>query len=143
MTATQSARSLLEAVTFAWVDDPDSDVVWAGEFEGRWGIRMAQQNRDFTTVWFDVGGRTVRYEAYLLPSPPKRREDVYAQALRRNWGTVRCHVAADRDGDLYVTGRTKIEDFGEDALEEIVGCIYELVDLAFPAMVRAAFSREK
>ena len=45
----EEAAALLEQVTEAWVADPESDVVWAGAYEGRWGIRMRQQCRDATT----------------------------------------------------------------------------------------------
>lgn len=80
----EETRETLEALTSGWVDDAESDVVWAGEHEGRWGIRMAQQARDFTTIWFDVGERTMAVEAYLLPNPPRGHAEVYRLCLLRN-----------------------------------------------------------
>ena len=51
------AWQLLRDTSQLWVDDEGSDVVWAGEFEGRWAVRMAQEVRDFTTVWLTLRQR--------------------------------------------------------------------------------------
>jgi hypothetical protein len=83
MTAAE-ARELLEQVTLEWATDPASDAVWAGEHEGRWGVRIHQQVREATTIWFDVGELTIGFEAYLLPAPPHQQAEVHRQALRRN-----------------------------------------------------------
>lgn len=133
------ARSLIIEVTSAWVDDETSSVVWAGPHEGRWGIRMAQANRDFTTLWFDIGARTVGLEAYLLPQPHRAREEVYRQALIRNWRSWPVWIALDRLGDLHVVGRIPLTDLRVDTLDGAVGAVYELVDLSFRPMVKAGF----
>ena len=96
MTRTEAHR-LVTTVTRAWVEDPDSAVVWSGEYEGRLGIRMSQQSRDYTTVWFDVGERTVGLEAYLLPAPPRNAAEVHRQALIRNWRSWPVWIATNRD----------------------------------------------
>jgi hypothetical protein len=101
----EAALQLVEVVTDAWAADPESDVVWSGDHEGRRGVRMRQTVRDFTTVWFDTGERTVTVEAFVLPVPPHARTEVFRQALVRNAGTRRVHFALDRHGDLVVTGR--------------------------------------
>ncbi len=133
-------RRTLESTTSAWVEDETSDVVWAGDYEGRWGIRMAQQTRDFTTVWFDTGDLTLGYEAYLLPAPPKNREEVYRQCLARNWRSFRAHIAIDRRGDLYVVGRMPVTEVTPETLDEAVGAVYALVDLSFRPLIRAGFA---
>lgn len=133
------ARTLIMDVTRGWVDDETSSVVWAGSHEGRWGIRMAQTNRDFTTLWFAIGERTVGLEAYLLPKPPRGREEVYRQALTRNWRSWPVWIALDRLGDLHVVGRIPLTDLRADTLDGAVGAVYELVDLSFRPMVKAGF----
>jgi hypothetical protein len=42
-----------------WLEDPDSSVEYAEEVECRWAVRMRQEVRDATTVWFDVGERSL------------------------------------------------------------------------------------
>jgi hypothetical protein len=126
------------------VDDPESDVVWAGEHEGRWGVRMAQQARDFTTVWFDVGERTLGYEAYVLPAPPHGAAEVYRQCLLRNRGHWRAAFCLDQDGDVYLRGRMPLDQVGAEAVDAALGALYEMIEIAFRPLVRAGFTfREK
>jgi hypothetical protein len=138
----EDALQLVEVVTDAWAADPESDVVWSGDHEGRRGVRMRQTVRDFTTVWFDTGERTVTVEAFVLPVPPHARTEVFRQALVRNAGTRRVHFALDRHGDLVVTGRVPLRELDAEELELTLGEVYELVEVSFRPMVRA-LRREK
>ncbi|RPI22851.1 MAG: hypothetical protein EHM57_04785 [Actinobacteria bacterium] len=137
----QDALRLLTATTTRWVGDPESDVVWAGEHDGLWGIRMAQRVRDFTTVWFDVGERTVGFETYLLPDPPHGHEAVYRMSLRRNWSSWPVAIAMDRSSDLYVKGRIPLSVLDEEAIDGAVGAVYELVELTFRTLVDVGFRK--
>ncbi len=121
------------------VIDPNSDVVNAEEFEGRWAVRMVQQVRDFTTVWFQVGERTVGFEAYVLPSPPTGHQEVYRHLLARNHRMWRSHFSIDPDGDIHLVGRVALGEWSADALDVVLGAVYEAVELSFRAMVRAGF----
>lgn len=132
----------LVATTLAgWVTDPDTDAVWSGEFEGRLGLRIAQTVRDYTTIWFEVGERTVGAEAYVLPPPPQDPEAVYRYCLARNRTAWPAYLCLDRQGDLYVMGRTNTESLRVEDLETMVGAIYEVVELAFNALVKMGFRR--
>lgn len=137
-----NVAALVATVTDAWAADPDSDVVWAGDHEGRRGVRMRQTVRDYTTVWFEVGDRTLGVEAYVLPAPPFNREEVYRQCLVRNAGTRRIHFALDRDGDIVLSGRVPRQEVTEGELELMLGEVYAMVEVAFRPFVHAAFSRE-
>ncbi len=139
MSTTERARRLLTETTRAWLTDPASDVVWAGEYEGRWGIRMAQQVRDFTTVWFSIGERTIGFEAYLLPSPPHGHADVYRLCLHRNWRSWPASIALDERGDIFVVGRIPLGQVNTASLDRAVGAVYELVELSFRPLLRAGF----
>ena len=143
MTQDEARRLILET-TADWVEDEESAVVWSGEYEGRPGLRMSQETRDFTTLWFDVGERTVGLEAYLLPAPQVHREEVYRQCLFRNRRSWPVSIAVDREGDLYIVGRIPLELFDRTHIDQAVGAVYELVDLSFRPLVRIGFSgREK
>jgi hypothetical protein len=133
------AWDLLTATTLALVDDPSSDVVNAEEFEGRWAVRLEQEVRDFTTVWFDVGDLTVGFEAYVLPTPRFALEEVYRQLLTRNHRMWRTHFSIDRDGDLVLVGRVSLAEWSTTALDEVLGAVYEAVELSFRALVRTGF----
>lgn len=135
----EQARAVLELVTAGWAADPDSDVVWAGDHEGRRGIRVAQQARDFTTIWFDIGEHTLSVEAYLLPSPPRRQTEVYRMCLLRNASSWPVFISLDRHGDLYIRGRWPLTEVSTATIDGLVGAVYELVELTFKPLVRIGF----
>lgn len=137
------AWALVGRAAAAWLADPASDVVWAGEHEGRLGVRMAQTVRDFTTVWFDVGDLTLGYEAYLAPPPPHGAEEVYRQSLVRNRRWWRAHLALDAEGGLVIVGRVPLAGITEADLDSVLGALYEAVETSFPSILRAGFAREK
>lgn len=104
---------------------------------------MRQTVRDFTTVWFEVGDRSLTIEAYVLPAPPFNREEVFRQALVRSRSTRRLHFALDPDGDVVLVGRVPLGEVTEEELELILGEVYEAIEVSSKPLVRVAFSREK
>ncbi len=131
---------LLRQVTEDWLEDPESDVVWAGAHEGLRGIRMAQTARDFTTIWFDVGEITIGFAAYLLPPPPHSRDAVFDHCLRRNHRSWPAYIAADDRGELYIRGRIPVANITADDIETAVGSVYELVELAFRPLIELGYA---
>jgi hypothetical protein len=136
-------REILEERIRLWLDDPVSSVEYCEEVEGRWAVRMGQQTRDATTVWFDVGERSLQFEAYVLPTPTSPGE-VHRQALVRNARAWRAFFAVDREGAIVLRGRLPAEQVTLDELDRALGEVYETIELAFRPMVRAGFpGREK
>jgi hypothetical protein len=131
-------REILEERIRLWLEDSESNVEYAEEVEGRWAIRMRQETRDATTVWFDVGERSLQFEAYVMPASPTPA-DVHRQALVRNMRSWRAFFAVDSEGAVVVRGRLA---FGQVTLEELdlaLGEVYEMVEVAFRTMIRAGF----
>lgn len=136
-------REILEERIRLWVDDPDSSVEYAEEVEGRWAVRMRQDTRDATTVWFDIGERSLLFEAYVMPEPTQPAE-VHRQALVRNARAWRAFFAVDAEGAIVLRGRLDANRVTLDELDRVLGEVFETVELAFRAMVRAGFPvREK
>lgn len=131
-------RQVLVARIEAWLDDPGSDVEYAEELEGRWAVRMRQETRDATTVWFEPGERSLSYEAYLLPVP-EGSTLVYRQALARNERAWRAFFALDGEGGLLLRGRLPAAQVTHDELDHVLGEIYEMVEVAFRPLVRSAY----
>ena len=136
-------REILEQRIQIWLDDAESSVEYAEEVDGRWAVRMRQQTRDATTVWFDVGERSLRYEAYLMPAPDSAGE-VHRQALVRNMRTWRVFFAVDHEGAIVLRGRLAAAHVTLTELDFVLGEIYEVVEVAFRPMINAGFDgREK
>lgn len=131
-----AAWDVLTVASKRLVTDETSDVVNAEKYEGRWAIRMAQQVRDFTTVWFDVGDRTVGFEAFVLPNPRRGHQEIYRQLLTRNHRMWRAHFSIDRDGDIHLVGRVGLEEWSAASLDQVLGAVYEAVELSFQGLVR-------
>jgi len=136
-------REVLEERIRLWLDDEEGSVEYAEEVEGRWAVRMRQETRDATTVWFDVGERSLEFEAYVLPEP-RAPAEVHRQALKRNVRGWRCFFALDAENAVVLRGRLAAEFVTVQELDKVLGEIYETIELAFRPMVRAGFpSREK
>jgi len=136
-------RELLEERIRLWIEDPASSVEYSEELEGRIAVRMRQQARDATTVWFEVGDRSLKFEAYFMPAPSSPAE-VHRQALVRNMSSWRVFFAVDDEGALVLRGRLPAETVSLSELDYVLGEIYEFVEIAFRPMIRAGFSgREK
>lgn len=132
----RSRGDLLAAVIGRWLDDEDSAVTYAEQVDGRWAVRMHQGVRDFTTVWWDAGQRTLRLEAYLGPAPDARADELYRLLLVRNRDAWRCHFALDVEGGVVVRGRCANEAADEQVLDAMLGECYDLIERTFPALVR-------
>ncbi len=134
-------RDLLVSVIEAWVADPESDVVYAEDVEGRWAVRMIQTVRDATTVWWDIGDRSIRAEAYVLPAPEANEGEVYRLCLVRNGSSWRTRFALDREGAVVIRGRIAVEEATAERLDLLLAEIYELVETTFRPLARLAFGR--
>ena len=136
-------RKVLEERIRLWLEDEDGSVEYAEEVEGRWAVRMRQETRDATTVWFEVGERSLSFEAYVLPEP-LAKDEVHRQALVRNARTWRCFFAIDAENAIVLRGRLAADLVTVQELDKVLGEIYETIELAFRPMVRAGFpGREK
>ena len=126
-----------------WHSDPESAVEHVEEVDGRWAVRMRQEVRDATTVWWTIGERSIRAEAYVLPAPVADVTEVFRQCLVRNSTTWRVRFSLDREGAIIVQGRLASASVTDLELDLLLGEIYELIEVSFPALVRAGFMREK
>lgn len=133
-------RRRIGAIVRDWEADPELPVEYCEEVDGRWAVRVSQQSRDATTVWLDVGERTVSLEAYVLPAPPHGIEEVYRQLLFRNGSARLSRFAIDRDGEIYVRARVPLEWADADGLGAVFAEITEQIDLAFRPLLRAGFA---
>lgn len=104
---------------------------------------MRQQVRDFTTVWFDIGDRTLGYEAHVMGQPPQDPQEVFRQCLLRNRRGWRVHFAVDAEGSISLRGRAPLDSIDADELDAILGAVNEAIESSFPALVRAGFGIER
>src|SRR4051794_282326 len=89
----------LEARIDAWLrrqfdENPILVAVDRGETgERRWYVRLAGEEKDFTTIWFTLRQRTLHYETYVMPAPEENHQAFYEHLLRRNYRAFGAHFA--------------------------------------------------
>jgi hypothetical protein len=107
--------------------------------EPRWYVRLVGEEKDAITVWLTLGQRTLRYETYVLPSPPKRGDEVRDLLLRRNDELVGVHFSIGAEDAVYLRGAIPDSALTADELDRILGTVYTTVEDNFRALVLLAF----
>jgi hypothetical protein len=108
--------------------------------EPRWYVRLKGDEKEHITIWFTLGQRTLRYEAYVLPAPREHVAEVYELALRRNDKLVGAHFAIGIEDAIFLRGELPLTALTEPELDRIVGSLYTYVEQAFPSLIRLAFA---
>lgn len=134
MTTDRLVATIVEDVIAGWLEDDESDVVAAEWYEGRWAVRMTQTVRDATTVWWQVGERSVRAEAGVLPAGDS--PDRLKVALRRNDDTWRVRWCLDRHGWLVLRSRIGVEHVDYMEMDLVLGEIYDQIERTWRILLR-------
>ena len=108
--------------------------------EIRWYVRMRGEEKEFTTIWLTLGQRTLRYETYVMPAPEENAEHLYESVLRRNERLVGAHFSIGAEDALFLRGELPLALVCEAELDRIVGTIYDIVEKAFPSLIRIGFA---
>ncbi len=122
----------------AAVDRGTSDDTTFGE--PRWYVRMVGDEKDFTTVWFTLGQRTLRYETYVMPAPEENQLAVLEFAMRRNDRIVGAHFSIGAEDALYLRGELADAAVSSDELDRVLGTVYTTVESNFRPLLRLAFA---
>ena len=124
-------------------DNPAIEAVDRGEGDDmRWYVRMRGDAKEFITLWFTLGQRTLRYETYVMPAPLENAVEVFEQALRRNERLVGAHFAIGVEDALFLRGEMLLTALNEAELDRVVGSLYAYVEQAFPAMIRLGYASQ-
>ena len=106
----------------------------------RWYVRMRGEEKEFTTIWITLGQRTLRYETYVMPSPEENAAELYESVLRRNERLVGAHFSIGAEDAIFLRGELPLALVCEPELDRIVGTVYDIVERAFPSLIRIGFA---
>ena len=96
----------------------------------RWYVRFTCDGRDATTIYFDLHQRTLRYEVYFLPIPPRTTSKLCTSSCcAANHTMYGARFSIGPDGDLYLVGPggARAPDASTE-LDRIIGVLYELIE---------------
>ena len=108
--------------------------------EHRWYVRMHGEEKEFTTVWFTLGQRTLQFETYVMPAPEENAEKLYEHVLRRNESLVGVHFSIGIEDAIFLRGELPLRMVDEDELDRVVGTLYATVERIFPTIIRIGFA---
>ena len=108
--------------------------------EVRWYVRMAGEEKDFTTVWITLGQRTLRYETYVMPAPEENAAALYEHLLRRNDRLVGAHFSIGIEDAVFLRGELPLPALTADELDRAIGTLYATVEQVFGGLLRLAFA---
>ena len=108
--------------------------------EHRWYVRMHGEEKEFTTVWFTLGQRTLQFETYVMPAPEENAEQLYEHVLRRNESLVGVHFSIGIEDAIFLRGELPLRMVDEDELDRVVGTLYATVERIFSTIIRIGFA---
>jgi hypothetical protein len=136
----------LEATIDAWLDrslaeNPSMVAVDRGEpGERRWYVRLAGEEKDFTTIWFTLRQRTLHYETYVMPAPEENHERFFEHLLRRNFKLFGAHFAIGPEDAVFLVGQLPVTAIDDDELDRIVGTVFASVEQFFRPALRIGYA---
>lgn len=141
-----SQRARLERRIDEWlstVHDQHPNTVAACKSPGddlRWMVRLRGESKEFSTIWLQLGQRTLRYETYVMPYPDENVGEVLATLLRRNERLVGAHYALGAENAIHLVGELLLSMVSDDELDRVVGTLFATVEAQFTGLVQRAFA---
>lgn len=119
-----------------------SEEVVAVEPDGtnRMMVRLTGRAKDYMTIWFTVGNRTMSYETYFMPDPEENHEELYRYLMFRNEGMYCSSFSLADDHDIFITGQVPLACVDEDEIDRVVGSLYSYVEAYFPRAIRIGYA---
>jgi len=108
--------------------------------EIRWYVRMAGEEKEFTTVWLTLGQRTLRFETYVMPAPEENAKMLYEALLRRNEKLVGAHFSIGQEDAVFLRGEIPLAALNEKELDRAIGTLYSTVEQSFGSLIRIGFA---
>lgn len=92
-----------------------------------------------TVAALTVGERALRCSAFVIRRPDENEVGCYRFLLRRNLRLPGLAYAIDDSGDVYVTGRLRLEAVDATGLDELFGAILQACDGPFDELLVRGF----
>jgi hypothetical protein len=108
--------------------------------ERRWYVRLAGEDKDFTTIWLTLRQRSLHVETYVMPAPEENEAEFHAHLLRRNYGMVGLRFAIGPEEAVFLVGEVPNRVVDEPTLDRIVGSVWTYVERAFRPALRIGFA---
>lgn len=137
MTASTSDTTLAQRI---------EDFLTSAEIEWEGGVRDGEfvatlpgEKKLKTVVSLVATETTLSVNAFVIRKPDENHADFYGYLLRRNLRLPGLAYAADKLGDVYVTGRVPAGGVDAAYLDQILGVLLEAADAHFNELLAIGF----
>lgn len=144
--ASEVELDLLEHQIDGWLrqmldENPVMVAVDRGEKdERRWYVRLAGEERDFTTIWLTLRQRALHIETYVMPAPAENEAQFYEHMLRRNRQTRLLWFCIGDEDAIYLVGQLPLALVDGAGLDRLVGSVYLYVEQFFRPALRIGWA---
>ncbi len=144
--ASEAELDALEARIDGWLGSfrEEHDIVAAvdrGEpGERRWYVRMAGEEKDYTTVWLTLKQRALHVETYVMPAPEENHAAFFEHLLRRNRETRMLWFCVGDEDAVYLVGQVPLALLDEATIDRVLGSAYVYVERFFRPALRIGFA---
>lgn len=106
----------------------------------RWYLRLGGVDKEITTIWFELGQRTLRYESYVMPYPEENHAALFEMLLHRNQHLVGAHYALGIEDAVFLRGEIGLGSLSAGELDRIVGTLFAEVERSFRSLLAIGFA---
>ena len=108
--------------------------------ERRWFVRLAGEDKEFTTVWLHLRQRSLHAETYVMPAPEENERAFYELFLRKNRSTRGLWFAIGDEDAIFLVGQLPLEAITEGHLDRLIGSFWVYVERWFQTGLRIGFA---
>ena len=108
--------------------------------ERRWYVRLRGEQKEFITVWFVLGQRTLQFETYVAPAPEENHAAFFEHLLRRNRKLYGVAFAIGDEDAVFLVGQLDNAAIDEEELDRVLGSLYAWVEQYFQPALRIGFA---
>jgi len=112
----------------------------AGPHGRRWFLRLAGEEKQYTTIWFHLRERTLHFETQFMPSPEEQREVLFEYLLKLNNRLFGVRFAIGDEDAVYLVGQLPWSAVDDDELDRIVGSTYAYTEQYFRPAMRIGYA---
>ncbi len=109
-----------------------------GDISG-WYMRLEGEQKQYFSIWFELGQRTLKYESYFMPAPLENADQLYAYLLSHNYRLYGAAFSIGPENAVYLSGRIAIPEITAEELDRILGTIYSGTERHFRPAMRLGF----
>ncbi len=109
-----------------------------GDISG-WYMRLEGEQKQYFSIWFELGQRTLRYESYFMPAPLANADQLYAYLLTYNYDLYGVAFSIGPENAVYLSGKISILEVNAQELDRILGTIYSNTERHFRPAMRLGF----